>query len=103
MNNNDFELPEYNNFIEKYNELRTIISKMELNNNITERLIDINQKLEQTNLEIYKLLMEINDNNNIEPSPNEIERRKDLALWENVKRKFGPAISFYLLTLSQSI
>jgi hypothetical protein len=103
MNNNDFELPEYNDFIEKYNELRTIISKIELNNNITERLIDINQKLEQTNLEIYKLLMEINDNNNIEPSPNEIERRKDLALWENVKNKFGPAISFYVLTLSQSI
>ena len=32
MNNNDFELPEYNNFIEKYNELRTIISKMEFTN-----------------------------------------------------------------------
>ena len=52
MNNNDFQLPEYNDFIEKYNELRTIISKIEINNNITERLIDINQKLEQTNLEI---------------------------------------------------
>ena len=47
--------------------------------------------------------MEIYDNNNVEQSPNEIERRQDLALWENVKRKFGPAISFYLLTLSQNI